>query len=43
MKSGSAKRTNGLKKIVREFREIRKGARLRGLTFRQLINEGRRY
>jgi hypothetical protein len=32
-----------LKRIVREIREIRKGALLRGLTIRQLIDEGRRY
>jgi prevent-host-death family protein len=32
-----------LKEIVRDIREIRKGADLRGLTIRKLINEGRRY
>lgn len=32
-----------LKQTVREIREIRKGARLKGLTIRGLINEGRRY
>jgi prevent-host-death family protein len=32
-----------LKKIVRDIREIRKGANLRGLSMRKLINEGRRY
>jgi len=32
-----------LKKTVQELREIRKGASLKGLTIRQLINEGRRY
>jgi prevent-host-death family protein len=32
-----------LKQIVREIREIRKGASLRGLTIRELIDEGRRY
>ncbi len=32
-----------LKKIVREIREISKGASLGGLTIRELINEGRRY
>jgi len=32
-----------LKKIVREIREISKGASLKGLTIRELINEGRRY
>lgn len=32
-----------LKQIVRDIREIRKGANLRGLTIRKLINEGRRY
>lgn len=32
-----------LKQTVREIREIRKGASLKGLTIRELINEGRRY
>jgi len=32
-----------LKQIVREIREIRKGSVLRGLSLRELINEGRRY
>lgn len=32
-----------LKKVVREIREIRQGASLRGLTLRELIDEGRRY
>ncbi len=32
-----------LKEVVREIREIRKGATLGGLTIRELINEGRRY
>jgi len=32
-----------LKQIVRDIREIRKGANLRGLTIRKLIDEGRRY
>jgi prevent-host-death family protein len=32
-----------LKKIGREIREIRKGISLKGLTIRELINEGRRY
>jgi len=32
-----------LKRIVREIREIGKGASLKGLTIRELINEGRRY
>jgi prevent-host-death family protein len=32
-----------LKKVVREIREIRKGATLGGLTIRELIDEGRRY
>jgi prevent-host-death family protein len=32
-----------LKNIVREIREIRKGASLNGLTVRELIDEGRRY
>jgi prevent-host-death family protein len=32
-----------LKQIAREIREIRKGANLRGLSLRKLINEGRRY
>ncbi len=32
-----------LKNIVREIREIRKGASLNGLTIRELIDEGRRY
>jgi len=32
-----------LKKIVREIREIGKGASLKGFTIRELIDEGRRY
>jgi prevent-host-death family protein len=32
-----------LKKIAQEIREIRKGASLGGLTYRELIDEGRRY
>jgi len=32
-----------LKETVREIREIRKGASLKGLTVRELINEGRRF
>jgi len=32
-----------LKEVVREIREIRKGADLRGLTIRELTDEGRRY
>jgi len=32
-----------LKEVVRSLREIRKGARLKGTTLRELINEGRRY
>ena len=32
-----------LKKVVREIREIRNGANLKGLALRELINEGRRY
>jgi prevent-host-death family protein len=32
-----------LKQIVHDIREIRKGANLRGLTIRKLIDEGRRY
>lgn len=32
-----------LREIVREIREIGKGASLKGLTIRELINEGRRY
>jgi prevent-host-death family protein len=32
-----------LKQTVREIRDIRKGASLKGLTIRELINEGRRY
>jgi prevent-host-death family protein len=32
-----------LKEVVREIREIRKGARLKGTTLRELVNEGRRY
>ena len=31
------------KQAVREIREVRKGARLNGITLRELINEGRRY
>jgi prevent-host-death family protein len=32
-----------LKKVVREIREIRRGATLGDLTIRELIDEGRRY
>ena len=32
-----------LKNVVRQIREIRKGATLGGLTIREVINEGRRY
>ena len=32
-----------LKQVVREIREVRKGARQKGTTLRELINEGRRY
>jgi prevent-host-death family protein len=32
-----------LKKVVREIREIRRGASLGDLSIRQLIDEGRRY
>ncbi len=32
-----------LQGVVHEMREIRKGANLRGLTIRKLIDEGRRY
>jgi len=32
-----------LKRTVREIREIRKGAGLKGSTIRELIDEGRRY
>jgi prevent-host-death family protein len=32
-----------LKQVVAEIREIRKGASLGGLTFRELIDEGRRF
>jgi len=32
-----------LKQIVRDIREIREGANLRGLSIRKLIDEGRRY
>jgi prevent-host-death family protein len=32
-----------LNQLVSEIREIRKGASLRGLTLRELIDEGRRY
>jgi hypothetical protein len=32
-----------LQQVVRDIREIRKGANLRGLTIRKLIDEGRRY
>jgi len=37
-----AKKTD-LKKLGREIREIRKGISLKGLTIRELIDEGRRY
>ena len=32
-----------LKTVVREIREIRQGSNLKGLSLRELINEGRRY
>jgi prevent-host-death family protein len=32
-----------LKRTVKEIREIRKGAGLKGSTIRELIDEGRRY
>ena len=32
-----------LKKIGREIRELRQGVSLKGLTIRELIDEGRRY
>ena len=32
-----------LRRIAAEIREIREGAKLSGLTLRELINEGRRY
>ena len=32
-----------LKEVVRNLREVRKGARMKGITVRELINEGRRY
>ena len=32
-----------LRTIVQDIREIRKGANLRGVTIRKLIDEGRRY
>lgn len=32
-----------LKEVVRNLRDIRKGARLKGTTLRELIDEGRRY
>jgi len=32
-----------LRRTVREIREIRKGASLKGSTIRELIDEGRRY
>lgn len=35
--------TQNLKEVVRNLREIRKGARLKGTTLRELIDEGRRY
>ena len=35
--------TQDLKEVVRNLREIRKGARLKGTTLRELIDEGRRY
>jgi prevent-host-death family protein len=31
------------RRIVREIREIRKGISLKGLTTREMVNEGRRY
>lgn len=37
------KKRKDLKQIVREIREIGKGASLKGLSIRELINEGRRY
>jgi len=32
-----------LKKLAQEIRDLRKGNRLRGLSIRRLINEGRRF
>jgi prevent-host-death family protein len=32
-----------LRELVREIREIRKGASLKGVSIRKLIDEGRRY
>ena len=32
-----------LKEVVEEIRKVRQGANLRGLTIRELIDEGRRY
>ena len=32
-----------LRRIAAEIREVREGAKLTGLTLRELINEGRRY
>jgi prevent-host-death family protein len=33
----------GLDKVIEEIKEFRKGKRLRGLSIRQLIEEGRKY
>ena len=32
-----------LKQVAREIRQMRKGIRLRGMTIRELVDEGRRY
>jgi prevent-host-death family protein len=37
------KKKKDLKTITQELKEIRKGASLEGLTYRELIDEGRRY
>lgn len=36
-------RQKDLKRTVREIRQIREGVKLKGLTIRELIDEGRRY
>ena len=36
-------KTQDLKKVAQDMRELRKGSRLRGLSIRDLINEGRRF
>ena len=35
--------SNDLRKVVKEIREIRKGASLGNLSLREMIDEGRRY